>query len=70
MGTDSILSEKERQRAEFVGVTLAIILGDASEITPLQNGGVMLKIGPSVWQTWLMRAESFRADHDPPDRLF
>jgi hypothetical protein len=56
--------------AEFVGTTLAIMLGDAAEVHPLRNGGAMLVIGPATWAHWKARAETFRADSDPPDHPF
>jgi hypothetical protein len=67
---NAILSEKERQRAEFIGTTLAIMLGDAAEVHPLRNGGAMLIVGPPTWAYWKARAETFRADSDPPDHPF
>lgn len=67
---DTILSEKERQRAEFAGTSIAIMEGSAAERYPLLNGGMMLVIGPSVWQTWNIRAEGLLPPDDPPDRPF
>jgi hypothetical protein len=65
-----ILSEKEKQRAEFVGMTLAIIDGSAAEIHPLRTGGAVIVVGSWAWEKWNKRAEGFRADYDPPDHPF
>jgi hypothetical protein len=51
-------------------IEVAIMLGDAAEVHPLRNGGAMLVIGPSTWAHWKARAETFRADSDPPDHPF
>jgi hypothetical protein len=67
--SDAILSEKERQRSEFIGTTLAIMQGDASLVLTTTGGAVII-IGSSTWQRWNERAEGFRADYDPPDHPF
>jgi hypothetical protein len=67
---DTILTEKEKQRAEFIGTTLAIMQGDAASLEPLRNGGAVLVIGPYAWKIWNERAEGFRAGYDPPDHPF
>jgi hypothetical protein len=68
--SDTILSEKERQRAEFIGTTLAIIEGSAAEVHSLRTGGAVLVVGAFTWQKWNERAKGFRADYDPPDHPF
>jgi hypothetical protein len=68
--SDAILSEKERQRAEFIGTTLAIIEGSAAEVHPLRTGGAVIVVGSLTWLRWLERAEALWADHDPPDHPF
>jgi hypothetical protein len=67
---DTILSEKERRRAEFIGTTLAIMQGHAAEVHPTFTGGAVIVVGSRVWKRWHEHAEGFWADYDPPDHPF
>jgi hypothetical protein len=67
---DGILSEKERQRAEFVGTTLAIMQGDAAEIHQLRTGGAIIVVGSWTWQKWHERAAALIAEYNRPDHPF